>query len=284
MRYELVQDERGTQPVHRACAALCVSTSGFYSWRRPPESRGDREDKRLLVEIRASFEASKRSYGSPRVTKDLKGVGYKCSAKRVARIMRQNGLTALSHKRFRYTTDSNHGLPVFQNLLQRRFSPSEPDKTWAGDVTYIMTEEGCLYLAVMMDLYSRRIIGWETSERNDRYLALSALEKAVATRRPKPGLLHHTDRGSPYAADEYQKRLAQLSAVCSMSRKGDCYDNAVVESFFSSLKRERVHRRKYWSRDEARDDLAEYIDFYNQSRRHSHTGGISPNEFEKCHV
>ena len=284
MRYELVQTKRGTQPIHRACAALCVSKSGYYACRNRSDSRRACEDRRLLVEIRASFEASKRTYGSPRVTKDLKGLGYRCSAKRVARIMRQNGLTALLKKRFRSTTDSHHGLPIFQNVLQRRFSASEPDKVWAGDVTYITTEEGGLYLAVLMDLYSRRIVGWKTAERNDRYLALGALERAVATRRPGTGLLHHTDRGSPYAAYEYQEKLAQMSAVCSMSRKGDCYDNAVVESFFGSLKRERVHRRKYWSRDEARDDLTEYINFYNHSRRHSHTGGISPDEFEKCHV
>jgi len=202
MKYELVQSKRGTQPVHQACAALCVSKSGYYAWRNRPDSRRACEDKRLLVEIRASFEASKRTYGSPRITKDLQEVGYRLSAKRVARIMRQNGLTALSRKRFRYTTNSDHDLPIFQNVLQRQFSASEPDIAWAGDVTYITTEEGGLYLAVLMDLYSRRIVGWKTATRNDRYLALSALEQAVAKRRPKPGLLHHTDRGSPVTDHE----------------------------------------------------------------------------------
>lgn len=264
------------------CSALKVSSSGYYAWLRRPECALRREDRRLLTEIRASFEASKRTYGSPRVRKNLQTLGYRVAKKRIARIMRQHGLRALPRRRFRYTTDSDHGFPVAANLLDRRFTAEAPDRVWAGDVTYIHTEEGWLYLAALMDLCSRRIVGWNTAERNDRYLVLGALEAALTTRRPPPGLLHHTDQGSSYASYEYQARLAQAEAVCSMSRRGDCYDNAAMESFFSLLKRERVYRRRYWSRQEAVEDIGDYIHFYNRSRRHSHIGDISPMEFERC--
>jgi transposase InsO family protein len=265
------------------CSALKVSTSSYYSWLRRPESTHRREDRRLLVEIRASFEASHRTYGSPRVHKDLKALDNHCAKKRVARIMRQNGLRAIPRRKYRYTTDSDHALPDAGNLLDRQFTCQETDRTWVADTTYINTEEGWLYLAVLMDLCSRRIVGWNTSSRNDRHLVLRALKQALVMRQPKPGLLHHSDRGSTYAAYEYQAMLAEVKAVCSMSRKGDCYDNAAMESFFGSLKRERVHRRKYWSRNEATNDLEDYIEgFYNRHRRHSHLGDISPVEYESC--
>ena len=197
--------------------------------------------------------------------------------------MRESGLRAIPRRKFRYTTDSDHAYPVARNLLERNFNVHKPDRSWAADTTYIHTEEGWLYLAVLMDLCSRRIVGWNAAGRNDRHLVLTALERALTVRRPQPGLLHHSDRGSQYAAYEYQAKLAEMKAVCSMSRKGDCYDNAAVESFFSSLKRERVHRRKYWSRAEAIEDLEDYIEaFYNRQRRHSHLGNISPAEFERC--
>jgi len=283
VRYRQVDRHRSKHPTRWMCAALRVSTSGYYSWLRRPESTHRREDRRLLTEIRASFESSHRAYGSPRVHKDLQALDYRCGEKRIARIMRQHGIRATPTKKYHYTTDSNHALPVAQNLLDRQFTRQEPDRAWVADTTYIRTEEGWLFLAVLMDLCSRRIVGWNTSASNDRHLVLGALQQALLMRAPKPGLLHHSDRGSTYAAYEYQAQLTEAQAVCSMSRKGDCYDNAAMESFFGSLKRERVHRRKYWGRDEATADLEDYIEnFYNRRRRHSHLGDISPVEYETC--
>lgn len=282
MKYKLVEQQGNGQPTRWLCSALKISKSGYYSWHRRREGPRQREDRRLLTEIRASFDASHRTYGSPRITKDLRALGYRCSEKRVARIMRQNGIQALPRRKYRRSSNSNHQLPVATNLLERQFTAPEIDRAWVADVTYITTEEGWLYLAVLMDLCSRRIVGWHAARRNDRYLVLNALTTALERRQPAPGLLHHSDQGSPYAAYEYQAALAKAGAVCSMSRRGDCYDNAAVESFFSLLKRERVHRRRYWGRDEATEDIAEYIDFYNRKRRHSHVGDMSPVQFEKC--
>jgi transposase InsO family protein len=195
--------------------------------------------------------------------------------------MRENGLVAVQRRRFRVTTESGHDLPVQTNLLQRDFAVEEADRVWLADITYIPTEEGWLFLAAVMDLFSRRIVGWNTADRLDRYLTLTALEEALRRRRPAPGLLHHSDQGSQYASYEYQRRLQVAGAQSSMSRRGNCYDNAPMESFFSTLKRERVHRRKYWSRAEATRDLDDYIEnFYNLRRRHSELGDISPIQFE----
>jgi transposase InsO family protein len=235
---------------------------------------------RLLVEIRASFEASKRTYGSPRVLKDLRGLGYRVSRKRIERMMRENGLQAIMRRRFRCTTNSAHEYPVAANLLARRFEVDRPNHSWVGDITYIPTEEGWLYLAVLLDLYSRRVVGWNAAEKIDALLAIGALDQALRMRAPAPGLLHHSDRGSQYASYDYQERLRQAQVTTSMSRKGNCYDNAVAESFFSSLKRERVDRRRYWTREEAIADIRDYIDFYNRRRRHSYLDGLCPVDFE----
>jgi putative transposase len=263
------------------CSALCVSTAGFYRWRRGVLSRRHRHEQRLVGEIRNSFEASQRTYGSPRVRKDLQALGYRCSKKTIARIMRDKGLVAVQRRRFKRTTQSAHSYPITPNLLERDFTVTARDRAWVADITYIRTEEGWLYLAALMDLYSRRIVGWNTAERIDRHLTLTALEEALRHRRPKPGLVHHSDQGSQYASYEYQQRLAEAKAVSSMSRKGDCWDNAPMESFFSTLKRERVHRRRYWSRQEASTDVGDYIEvFYNRKRRHSQIGDISPVQFE----
>jgi transposase InsO family protein len=281
MKYRQIEDHRGQYPTRWMCSALTVSPRGFYGWRRRPDSARRREDRRLLGEIRASYERSDRVYGSPRVKKDLKELGYWCSTKRIARIMRHNGLIAVQRRRFKQTTQSAHNYPVTPNVLLRDFTADAANRVWLADITYIQTEEGWLYLAAVMDLYSRRIVGWNTADRIDRQLALTALEDALRTRQPEPGLIHHSDQGSQYASYEYQQRLTQAQAICSMSRKGDCYDNAPMESFFSSLKRERVHRRKYWSRSEATNDIEDYIEsFYNRRRRHSHIGDVSPVQFE----
>jgi putative transposase len=281
MRYEEVETHRGEHPVRWMCGALKVSTRGYYSWRRRPESRRRSEDRLLLGEVRVSYERSKRVYGSPRVRKDLLALGHRCSEKRVARLMRENSLVAVQRRRFRHTTQSAHGFPTQANLLARDFAAQTANQIWLADITYIATEEGWLYLAVLMDLYSRRIVGWNTADRIDRSLTVTALESALRDRQPRPGLIHHSDRGSQYASYEYQQRLTAAGAVSSMSRKGNCYDNAPMESFFSTLKRERVHRRRYWTREEASQDLGDYIDvFYNRHRRHSQIGDLSPVQFE----
>jgi len=281
MKYRQIEDHRGQYPTRWMCSALTVSPRGFYDWRRRAESPRKVEDRRLLGEIRVSYERSDRVYGSPRVNKDLNDLGYWCSTKRIARIMRQNGLIAVQRRRFKQTTQSAHNYPVTPNVLLRDFTADAANRVWLADITYIQTEEGWLYLAAVMDLYSRRIVGWNTADRIDRQLALTALEDALRSRRPEPGLIHHSDQGSQYASYEYQHRLTQAQAICSMSRKGDCFDNAPMESFFSSLKRERVHRRKYWSRTEASKDIEDYIEsFYNRRRRHSQVGDVSPVQFE----
>ena len=279
--YARIQEHRGVCPTRWMCDAAGVSHRGFYSWRRRPESARRQLDRRLAVEVRASFERSGRVYGSPRVLKDLQENGYRCARKRIARIMKENSLVALQPRRWKATTDSGHDFPVQANLLERNFNAGEVNKVWLADITYVPTEEGWLYLAALLDLCSRKIVGWNTSDRIDRFLTLTALESALNVRRPSCGLIHHSDRGGQYAADDYQRRLVQAGVLSSMSRKGDCYDNAPMESFFSTLKKERIHRRKYWSRDEAVEDIRSYIDgFYNPHRRHSELGGISPIQFE----
>jgi transposase InsO family protein len=279
--YARIEEHRGACPTRWMCRAAGVSDRGFYSWRRRPESARRQLDRRLVVEIKASFERSGRVYGSPRVLKDLQETGYRCARKRIARIMKENSIVALQPRRWKMTTDSRHDFPVKENLLDRNFTADDPNRVWLADITYVATQEGWLYLAAVMDLFSRKIIGWKTSDRIDRFLTLTALESALTIRQPRQGLIHHSDRGGQYAADDYQRRLVKAGAVSSMSRKGDCYDNAPMESFFGTLKKERIHRRKYWSRDEATDDIRNYIDgFYNPRRRHSELGGISPIQFE----
>ena len=264
------------------CALLGVSRSGFYAWQARPESSRRREDRRLAVEIRAHFRASRGRYGSPRILLDLRDQAIRVGRKRVARLMRQEGIAARCGRRFRGTTDSAHGLPVAPTLLDRAFAVEGLDAVWAGDITYVPTQEGWLYLAVLLDLGSRYVVGWATSESLEDDLTLAALDQALETRRPAPGLIHHSDQGSQYASRDYQLRLAARGVVPSMSRKGNCWDNAVSESFFSSFKSEEVPRDGYATRQLARDQIFEYIEvFYNRKRRHSTVGGISPARFEE---
>ena len=280
MRYRAVQSCADGTPVRWQCSALGVSPRGYYAWKGRGGAPRHQQAARLVAEIRASFEASKRTYGSPRVFKDLRCLGYRVSRKRIERMMRENGLQAVTRRRFRCTTDSAHAYPVARNLLKQRFVVDAPNRTWVADITYVRTEEGWLYLAVLLDLYSRRVVGWHAAERIDALLVLGALERALRMRMPAPGLVHHSDRGSQYASYDYQARLQQAHAVTSMSRKGNCYDNAAAESFFSSLKRERVERRRYWTREEGIEDIHDYIDFYNGRRRHSFLEGLCPVDFE----
>lgn len=263
------------------CEAAGVSRSGFYAAHRRPQCSRKREDQRLKVEIRASFRASHGAYGSPRILLDLCELGLRTSKKRVERLMREEGLAARSKKRYRGTTDSEHSLPVAPNVLGQDFVVDGLDTVWAGDITYVPTREGWLYLAILIDLASRYVVGWSTSESLEDELTLSALDQALETRRPAPGLIHHSDQGSQYASYDYQKKLEQRGLVASMSRRGNCYDNAPSESFFSSFKTEWMPKGGYATRDDARAAIFEYVEiFYNRKRRHSSIGGISPARFE----
>ena len=277
MRFGFIQTEKATYPVRVLCRTLQVSASGFYAWCKRERSNRAKKDAALKVQILAAHTASNKTYGSPRIHEELKTAGEKVGRKRVARLMQDEGIEGQRKRRFRVTTDSRHSHPVAANKLNRDFTVSAPNKVWVSDITYIWTREGWMYLAAILDLFSRRVVGWSIEPYVDRTLALDALGMALRTRRPEPGLLHHSDRGVQYASGDYQKLLAEHGIDCSMSRKGDCWDNAVAESFFSTLKAELVHRTDYVSRSQARASVFEYIEaFYNPRRRHSALGYLSP--------
>ena len=263
------------------CDVLKVSRSGFYAWLRRPESRQAAVRRRLTILIKTIHKESRQTYGSPRIHAELKARGEACCLNTVARYMRENDVAAKTKRKFKHTTDSNHKLPVAENLLDRRFTQNEPNRAWVSDITYVPTREGWLYLATVQDLFSRKIVGWAMSHRIDRRLVIDALRMAVGNRRPPPGLLHHSDRGSQYASNDYQDLLDEHDMTCSMSRKGNCWDNAVMESFYRSLKTELIHHEDFQTREEARGAIFEYIEvFYNRLRRHSTLGYISPLEYE----
>jgi putative transposase len=281
MKFAFIALKEVAFPVQAMCRVLLVSRSGYYAWKKRAEPARKRHDAQLAVEIAGTHKRTRGIYGSPRVHRDLKARGIHVGKKRVERLMRENGLRGRAKRRFCCTTDSHHALPVAPNRLDRHFEVDLPNRVWVGDVTYIATAEGWLYLAILLDLFSRRVVGWATSSTNDRTLALDALDRALAHRRPRAGLLHHTDRGSPYASADYQAVLTRHAIVASMSRTGDCYDNAVAESFFATLKAEHVDHEVFPSREVARASVADYIDgFYNTARRHSSIGYLSPIEFE----
>jgi putative transposase len=285
--FELVDAEKANFPIQILCEVLDVSRSGFYAWKKRAPSAHEKGDQLLSAEIAAAHAKSQRRYGSPRVHRALRRKGICVGKKRVARLMRKSGLIGRQKRRFRRTTDSNHASPIAPNIVARDFEPAAPNQVWAGDVTYIATHEGWAYLAVLLDLFSRRVVGWAMSETNDTKLALSALDRAVHARSLLPdGVVHHTDRGSPYASDDYRAALVTHGMVASMSRKGDCWDNAVAESFFATLRAELVDEARYWTRALAEKSIGQYIDgFYNVERLHSHLDYVSPIEFElKMHV
>jgi len=281
MKFAFIAAKQVAFPVLAMCQVLQVSTSGFYAWLKRPAPRRINEDKLLAAEIAAAHEGSRGVYGSPRVHRELRARGVRVGKKRVERLMRQKGLQGRRKRRFVHTTDSRHHHPIAANVLARRFDVDAPNRAWVGDVTFVPTAEGWLYLAVLLDLLSRRVVGWATSDTNDRALALAALSQALRERRPPAGLVHHTDRGSPYASDDYRSLLARSGIIASMSATGDCFDNAVAESFFASLKTEWVDREDYETHAAATASIAEYIDgFYNPARRHSHLDYVSPIQFE----
>jgi putative transposase len=263
------------------CTTLAVSISGYRAWKSGGRSNSKRlRDPQLLTLIRAIHAQLKGAYGSPRMVKEIRGRGFPASKERVERLMRENDIRARHKRRYKATTDSKHALPVAPNLLERNFSPSAPNQAWSADLTYVWTDEGWLYLAIVLDLFNREVVGWSIKPRMTSDIVIDALTMAWFRRKPAPGLMHHSDRGSQYASHAFQDKLAEYGMVCSMSRKGNCWDNAPTESFFNSLKNERVHGMRYDTRDEAIADLFAYIEpFYNRSRRHSTLGYKSPAQF-----
>jgi len=261
-----------------------VCRGGFYAWRKRPRSARQLQDEALTEQIKTVYHDSKQTYGSPRICAELKEAGIPCSQKRIARLMRLQMISALRPKRFAVTTDSDHRMPVAENLLDRTFEAEAPNARWTADITYLWTGQGWLYLAVVLDLHSRRIVGWAMDQTIDRALALSALNMAILGRKPGPDLLCHSDRGSQYASDDYQRRLAEAGITCSMSRRGNCWDNAPTESFFAGLKKEMVHRTRFETREQARSAVFAWIEvWYNRKRRHSSLGYLSPEAFERKH-
>lgn len=281
MRYRFIEVEKEEYPVFVLCRVMRVSRSGYYAWQHRPMSRWEQENRRLVSRMRIIHAESRKTYGSPRIRAALQAQGQCVGRHRVARLMRLHDLRACYRRTSRSTTQSQHFQPVAANLLAREFQPARPNQVWAGDITYIATGEGWLYLAVLMDLYSRRIIGWCMEARLHSELTHTALKMALAQRRFIDSLLHHSDRGVQYAAMEYQGLLRQHEITCSMSRKGNCWDNAVLESFFKTLKVECVHRQRFHTREEARQELFEYIEvFYNRQRLHSTLDYHSPVTYE----
>lgn len=271
-------------PVSVMCAVFSVSRSGYYAWLRRPVCKHKQTDAELLEKIRIIHRNSDKTYGSPRVHRDLKEQGDNHSEKRIARLMREDGLKAKTKQRFKATTNSKHNLPVAPNLLNRDFHPEKPNEVYAGDITYVWTTEGWLYLAVVIDLFSRSVVGWAMDKSMTRQLVINALIMAVQRRQPPSGLIFHSDRGSQYASDDFQALLAQYHMRCSMSRKGNCWDNAPVESFFGTLKRELIFHRKYSTRFHARQSIFDYIErFYNRRRLHSTLGYKSPATYEAAY-
>jgi putative transposase len=280
MKFRFIADHRETFRVGRMCRLLNVSRSGFYSWLRRPESRRSRENRALEDKIRVYHAASHGIYGSPKIHKDLTDDGIKCGKNRVARIMREAGIRSRIKKKFKATTNSKHNLPVAPNLLNQDFTVKGPGRVWVADITYIHTLEGWLYLAAILDLGNREIVGWAASSRMTRQLAIDALKTAVGSHTFIDGLVHHSDRGSQYASVDYQKVLNDNGMQCSMSRKGNCYDNAIAENFFKLLKTEWVNHYRYKTRQEAISSLFYYIEiFYNRKRRHSTLGYSTPHDY-----
>jgi len=281
VRYQFISRLKKAYPVTILCDVLRVSSSGYYAWRKRPDSSRLTENLKLVPLVRQIHIESGQTYGSRRIARVLQAMGIACGRCRARSLMRLAGVIARQKRKFKITTHSKHRLPVAPNLLNREFEVDAANKVWVSDITYIWTAQGWLYLAIVLDLFSRQIVGWAISKRINRQLVINAARMAILKRRPKPGLIFHADRGSQYCSAEFQKLLNDYHLISSMSRKGDCWDNAVAESFFASLKVERAFYRKYRTRDEARQDIVNYIEmFYNSKRLHSYLGYLSPRDFE----
>lgn len=282
MRFAFIDQYRGPLSRDRLCRLMGVTDRGLRAWRSRPASRRQRTDMVLLAHIREQFRLSLGSYGRPRMTEELKELGFGVGHRRVGRLMQENGIEVKRNKKFKATTASNHSFNIAPNLLNRDFHADRPNQKWAGDISYVWTQEGWLYLAVILDLHSRRVIGWAVSNRMKRDLAIRALNMAIALRRPPKGCIHHTDRGSQYCSHDYQKILRQHRFQVSMSGTGNCYDNAAVETFFKTIKAELLWQRSWQTRRDAEVAIFEYINgFYNPRRRHSALGWKSPLAFER---
>jgi transposase InsO family protein len=281
VRYQFIDTQR---PFHRLvclCAVLRVSRSGYYAWRTRPTSARQQANARLLAQMRQLHTQTRERYGAVKLWRALTALGVSCGRHRVARLRRAHGLLARRIRRFRLVVERHQFAPPAPNRLQQVFVAPAANRIWAGDLTAIATRAGWLYLAVLLDLYSRRVIGWAMSATPDKQVAVAALQMALARRQPAPGVIHHTDQGALYTSGAYQQVLTQQGLVASMSRKGNCYDNAVLESFFSTLKNELVHDRDYHTREEARAEVFEFIEvFYNRQRLHQTLGYVSPVQFE----
>jgi putative transposase len=285
MKYQFIHAQREQHRIWRLCQVVGVSRSGYYAWRGRPASPRARANARLVERMTQLHRQMKERYGAIKLWRTLVAAGVRCGRHRVARLRRQHGLIAQRVRRFRVLIEHHQFAPPAPNRLQQRFVAPAPNQIWAGDLTAIATRAGWIYLAVILDLYSRRVIGWAVSARPDQHVALTALQMALTHRRPRPGLIHHTDQGATYTSVAYQRQLAQAGVLASMSRRGNCYDNAVVESFFSTLKNELVHHRTFHTREEAQAAVFEFIEvFYNRQRRHQTLGYVSPVQFEAAYV
>lgn len=284
MKYAFIQEHEAVFLVSRMCRVFEVSRSGFYEWLSRPESARKQADRQLTEGIKQAFEDSRQTYGTRRIQNDLDQQGQCVSRARIGRLMRQAGLRGKTRRRFRATTNSNHTLPVAPNRLDRQFQVAEPDRVYVGDITYVATGEGWLYLAVFLDLFSRQVVGWAMSAWLTADLVVDALQMARWRRRPDKGLLVHSDRGSQYASGRFQTMLKDHGYIGSMSRKGNCWDNAPAESFFHTLKTELIHHCRFETREEAKQQIFEYIEvFYNRQRKHSTVGYQTPAEFDQMH-
>lgn len=282
MKYSFVTHHKNTYPIRLMCQVLGVSRNGYYSFISSKARELDPEHEELLDWVRKIDKESGSSYGSRRMKRALNALGYPLSRQKARRLMRAAGVQVRHRKKYKVTTDSNHKQPLYDNVLDRQFEVSKPDQAYVGDITYIWTQEGWLYLAVMIDLFSRKVVGWSMDSRMKAGLVCDALTMAIWNRQPGAGLICHSDRGSQYASKKYRQLLTSNKFIGSMSRKGNCWDNSVAESFFGSLKQERVQWENYQTRHEAQQDILDYIViFYNETRLHSYLDYVSPNEFER---
>jgi transposase InsO family protein len=281
MKYWFMDQHRSTHGVQKMCLVIGASRSGYYRWKKQPQSKRQKDNEKILMEIRESHKHSRRTYGSPRITKDLQAQGTQCSKNRVARLMKIHGIVGKATKKYKVTTNSKHTLPVAENLLKQNFEAAKPNTVWISDITYVPTLEGWLYLVVILDLFSRQVVGWAMSDRQTSGFVVKALSQAIGRRHPASRCIFHSDRGIQYASTDFRDVLRAYGFIQSMSRKGNCYDNAVAESFFHTLKTEHVYDYRYETRAEARQSIFEYIEmFYNRQRRHSALGYLSPVSFE----
>ncbi len=280
MKYQFIDRYRTIYRVEKMCRILRVGRSSYYTWKKRGKSMREKTNDRLVLEIRAIHEKSRKTYGSPRITAELRAKDIRCGKNRVARLMRENQIAAKTKRRFRITTDSKHRLAISPNLLHQDFTARARHKKWTGDITYVWTMQGFMYLAVVLDCFNREVVGWSMRTRMTRDMVIEALAMAINRKRPQKGLVFHSDRGSQYASHEFRRLLEKHHCIQSMSGKGNCYDNAVTESFFHTLKTELMYGETYNSRSEARESIFEYIEiFYNRVRRHSYLGYVSPVDF-----